>query len=567
MARTITTLYIDDRVLRLMICNGSKPRQWAEMPIEPGVVENMVVLDKEKFASTIRQLFRRNRIKSRKAAIAISGLRCRTRSIVLPQMPEQMLGDAVRREAKNELQVPLEQVYLSWSVIGNREDKLVVYLVATPRETIDSLLTVIRRSGVIPEFLNLKPLLLSGLTQGDSSVILDIQKSEFDIVVISEGVPQPVRTVLFPNDATDWQEKLATISGELGRTLEFYNADEPKTPFPPDAPVIISGELADEPKFCKALSDGVMRPVEKLVPPGTSLEDLPSKSYLVNLSLAHHLNSPRKNEEAVTGIHNILPSAYMCTRVSIRRLMPVAGSLAAAAIIVTLALMNNDASAFIETTAGKLSETQQYLETKQTEQAGLRETIAGLETELAGLTTPIDSISTLLDGLENQRSAISRDLSATISNLPAGISLTNIGHITSILTISGRADEEDILLSYISSLDESGRFGNITVTDMTRDEDDNLVFTLVCTLQQQSIGATSMEIALGSVPPSLVLSSVNATDTTLNIRGSSPTESKIFAYLRALEASQKFNEITVERIAKNPDGEMDFSLILTGNDL
>ena len=124
----------------------------------------------------------------------------------------------------------------------------------------------------------------------------------------------------------------------------------------------------------------------------------------------------------------------------------------------------------IDKISAQLTAAKQKLEKKQAKRQELTGSIAGLEGKIAEVTAARDSFTAALSGLEEQSAGINRDLEATIASLPANVTLSSIGHITSILTITGRAPSEKQVLLYLTNLDSSGRFSNITITNMTRIE-------------------------------------------------------------------------------------------------
>jgi len=267
MAKKIVTLYVDDTSLRLMVTDGKQIKEWAESPLEPGLVENTVVMKEEEFADKIKQLLKLQKVTTKKIVVAISGFHSLTRPITLPQLPKEMIAEAVEREAERVLPVPLEQLYTSWQTIPAPEEKTEVFLVAIPRETADALFKALRKAGLGASLMNLKPLLLARMATDATTIIVDVQTSEFDIVIMAEGVPQPIRTILFPSEAESWQEKLTTIKNELDRTLTFYNSNNPESPLDSSIPIFASGELADESELCQALSEEVGHPVLPLLSP------------------------------------------------------------------------------------------------------------------------------------------------------------------------------------------------------------------------------------------------------------------------------------------------------------
>ncbi|MDO8578315.1 MAG: pilus assembly protein, partial [Dehalococcoidales bacterium] len=131
MAKKVT-LYIDDSSLRLLVCRGPRVIEWANVPLEPGLVKNNVIVKTEEVSARIRELFKVQKVKTRAVHVGISGLHCLSRPLVLPPLPKEMLGEVVPREAKKVLPVPLEMLYLSWYSLPMPDEKNMVFIVAVP---------------------------------------------------------------------------------------------------------------------------------------------------------------------------------------------------------------------------------------------------------------------------------------------------------------------------------------------------------------------------------------------------------------------------------------------------
>ena len=95
MAQKVVTLYIDDTSARLLVTSGKRIKKWADLPLEPGMVKNGVVLKQEDVAAKVRQLFNVRKVNSKRIVLGVSGLQCLTRPMILPQLPRDMLEEAV----------------------------------------------------------------------------------------------------------------------------------------------------------------------------------------------------------------------------------------------------------------------------------------------------------------------------------------------------------------------------------------------------------------------------------------------------------------------------------------
>ncbi|MFC1991401.1 PilN domain-containing protein [Chloroflexota bacterium] len=562
MVGKIVTLYIDDTSLRLMVTQGRQIREWAESPLEPGLVENNVVINEAEVVARIQQLLGVRKVKARKIILGVSGLHCFTRPITLPRLPKEMLDEAVRREAQRALPVPLEELYISWQIIPAPEDITQVFMVGIPRKTADSLLVTLQQAGLKPSFMEIKPLLSTVAVKETTAVIVDVQATEFDIVITSDGVPQPVRSISFPDGALSGEEKLTTIRDELNRTIAFYNSNNPEKNLDSSVPVFASGELVNEPELCQTLSAEVGQPVLPLPSPLECPEGLDLSHYMINICLAFQKLSSRGEAGAIVISLNSLPAHYQPKPLSITNILALPGAILAAASIIFLVMFIQTTSSNIASMSIRLSTTTQLLQQRQSQQQEIAANIDGLEKEISETGTSRDNFTAALGALEEQTAGVNRDLTIAIESLPISINLNNVSHITSILTVTGRAPGESQILAYIRELDSSGRFGDITIIDMTRTEGGEIDFTLLGTIQMQGLGVSGIEVALGSLPAGINLTEVNSDEDTLTLNGIAPDEDKVLLYLRALEASGEFSEITIASMIRTEAGEMSFSLIL-----
>ena len=118
MANQIVTIYVSDTILRTMVSDGKQIHEWAEMQLEPGLIENNSIVEEETVSEKLQQLLGIQSVKARKVFLGINGIRCLTRPVLLPKLPQEILDEAVRREAARLLPIPLEELYLSWRPVA-----------------------------------------------------------------------------------------------------------------------------------------------------------------------------------------------------------------------------------------------------------------------------------------------------------------------------------------------------------------------------------------------------------------------------------------------------------------
>lgn len=558
MAKKIVTLYIDDTSLRLLVTHGKQIRAWAELPLEPGLVKNAVVIEEAEVATKIKQLFKAQKIKSRKVVVGVSGLHCLSRPITLPQLPKAMLAEAVRQEAKKVLPVPPEQLYLSWLPIPAPEEKTRVFLVAIPRSTADTLLKVLHKAGLKPYFIDLKPLLLARAVKEATAIIADAQSTEFDIVIMADGVPQPVRTVSLPSEAVSWEKKLPMIQEELDRTIEFYNSNNPENPLASTVPIFVSGELANEPKLCQSLSNELGHPVLPLPSPLECPSGLDPNRYMANIGLALQRISPGKEAGPSVANINVLPTPYQANRSSLTKVLAIPSAAIAIGLLVFLVMVIQQASADTDLLQRQLDSMNQEVSQKQ----ALTVDISKLGRQVSDTEVLLDNFTTALSNLDKQSNGVNGNLKMTMSSLPGNMSLKRIDYANNMLIITGRSPSEKGVLSYLDKLNSSGKFAEITISNMTRINDELMDFTLLGDLDKQSTEVSGVEVVLKNLRATISLVNVSYTDNALTVNGRSTDEDEFLIYLQDLEASGKFSEVAITSMTRTEDEEMDFVLVL-----
>ena len=97
MARKITTLYIDDTSIRLMVTRGKRIIKLADVPLDMSLTDVSVKVREAEVAAKIKHLLKVQKVKTKKVVIGLSGLHCLSRPATLPQLPKAMLDKAVIR--------------------------------------------------------------------------------------------------------------------------------------------------------------------------------------------------------------------------------------------------------------------------------------------------------------------------------------------------------------------------------------------------------------------------------------------------------------------------------------
>jgi len=327
--------------------------------------------------------------------------------------------------------------------------------------------------------MDMKPMLLARMVNDTMAVIVDVQPKDFDIVVMGGGIPQPIRTVSFSNEALSWPEKISQIKDDVSRTIEFYNTNNPETPLAATLPVFASGELAGEAEQCRALSDGLSRPVLPLSPPLESPDGLDPNLYTANMGLVLKKIAPTNGSGLLVNELNVLPMVYQPESISLTRILAVPGAVVAISLLLFLAFMTQSTFTDITETRNQLNTTNQLLQQKMAQRQIYADSIADLQKEITSAETSGGNFALAVSSLETQSEAVNGNLIVTVNSLPETVSLTNINQNRETLTISGRAPSETDVLSYLRKLEDSERFSSITIINLKKTADGHTDFNVI----------------------------------------------------------------------------------------
>src|SRR4030066_1521336 len=275
----MVTLDIEDTSIKMMVVRGRRVETAASLPLEPGLVHDGVVIDTATVSRRITELLSAQGISEKKVAVSISGIHSIYRTVNIPKLPKNLLDEAVRREAERVMPVPLNELYTSWQAISMSDIETTLCIVGLPRNTVDAMLDTLRQAGLQPEAMDVRPLALVRVADERDAIIVNVQQTGFDIVVMIDGIPELLRSLPFPAGAASVPDKLAEVKEELERTVAFHNSTHKESPITNYTAAFVSGELGE-------MLAGTIKYRGKPLPPLLSYADsLNTSEYATNIGL------------------------------------------------------------------------------------------------------------------------------------------------------------------------------------------------------------------------------------------------------------------------------------------
>jgi hypothetical protein len=452
MAKKVTTLYIRDTHIALLVMAGLRVEKWSSLPLELGLVSNGLIVDEAGVASKVKQIFKETGAQTSKVITAVSGHDSLYRIIALPELPEAILPEAVKREATRTMPTSLEEVYFAFQSIPAPKGEGRVFLATFPRNLTDALARTLRQAGVSPYIMDLSPLALCRIPDEPRAIIVNVRLDHLDVMVIADRLPQVIRRLSMPSETASLEENLPLIAEEFERTIAFYNSSHMEHPLDPTVPVFACGDLAEAPDTWKSVVGRSGHPVSTLPSPVDIPEGFNPNEFMVNIGLALKELLTEKEESNFSIVNfNALPEAYLPEHFSIARVLVPVGIVIGVGLIIFGVIFTQSNRAYTEELRSEVVIAQTSVAQRQAE-------IASLKGKIGPLEATANELNARASSMERGRAAIHEDLDEIVKLAGDKITLGSVNLAGSAITVTGSASNEGDIFSYASDLEDSGRF-------------------------------------------------------------------------------------------------------------
>ena len=463
MAKKVTTIYIRDTDISLLIAEGRRVKKWARLPLEPGLVSQGVVRDEAQVADKVKELFKLEGIRTTQVIAGLSGLDSLYRLISLPLLPQAVVGEAVRHEARRVIPVPLDEIHLSYQLLPSAAGETRVFLATSPRNVADALLRTLKLAGVKPYLMDLAPLALCRTLNEPIAIIVNTRLDHFNIIVMADRIPQIIRRLSL-RELAPLSERLPTIAEEFNRTVAFYNSSHPGKPIDSTVPVFVCGDLAEAPESWPSLVDQLNSPISPLPSPLESPEGFNPNEFMVNIGLALKELLPEAGEANFSIVNfNALPEVYQPRAVPMTQILTPIGIGIGIGLLILMGFLVQNRVAHTSVLRGQLA----TIENSIAQQREQIVTLQGQANQVAAQITPLEAttnnLNAMLTSLEGGRREVDRGLTQIASLVPADVDLTEINHSGNTITVSGIAPNEDKIFTYARDLRACGEFSSVII--------------------------------------------------------------------------------------------------------
>ena len=240
-AKSAIGLDIGATAVRVAQLTGSKEaytlQSFAQIALPPGAVVDGEIRDPGPVSDAVEQLWKRAKLKSKRALIGLANQRVVVRQVDFPYLEEGEFRESLRFQAADYIPMPVDEAELDFLVIDdyttdNQDHMMRVLLVAAATDTVESFVETVSAAGVQTMGIDLVPFAVaravSKSARGElpiegSEAIVDVGGGITNVVVHVNGEPRFVRILLVGGD--DITSALAESMGVTSEEAEAVKLD------------------------------------------------------------------------------------------------------------------------------------------------------------------------------------------------------------------------------------------------------------------------------------------------------------------------------------------------------
>lgn len=449
------TISIEDDAIKIVATQGNLIKDAIVQPIEPGLVKEGVVLNPDAVGQIINQAFRESGIQDKNVIACVSGIRSIYRVVPLPKLSGDMMTQAIKGEISRLIPLPPEEIYTKWQVLHEGGDEVIAAIIGIPRETIDFVLSALRVAGLSAKIMDVKPLAIARVADEATAIIINVQQTDFDIVILVDGIPQIVRSLPFSENTSKPEDKKVEFMEELNRTVNFYNSSKTGRPISADTPVFISGQFKDI-----AIAD-ITYPLKPLPTMLLYSDDFNIDLFTANVGLA--LKQGKLKDFPVKVNFNVLPAAYLPKPVSLVHMFSWLFIIFAAAILIFNIINLQQVMWKNSLLENQIKNLNLQVQSRTADKPDMDKLRAKLQT----INNDQKSLQQLLNNFSQQREKLNKDLGIITSTVSGKIKMNSISY-GDIWTVRGSAPDSSTVLNYVSSLQTGNRFAAVQLSSMSQ---------------------------------------------------------------------------------------------------
>lgn len=456
--------------LRYVISNGKKITEWGTEPLEPGMVTDGLITDPKLMSTTLAEFLKSNKFGGKRVVSAVAGIRSLPRMLRIPKLASKLVENAVRFEADRQMPLPMNEMYVAHTHVEDLNDESHYFVIGMPRQRIENLVSSLEWAKVKSYRLDLKSTALARAANIERGIVVDIEPTRVEIIVVLDSVPLITRTMVITDPEAATEDRVRRIAVEVNHTVAFHNANQPDNRIEPELPVILTGKLASDADIRREAINAITHPIQTFAPSLASPDDFPSDEYAACIGMSviakkkKPMTASKKQKKHHSGSNVTSPALELMlipANVTPKR-SPKKFVLASVVACLLFALLfvvyrfdldgserSADLVFRLENISLQLSDVQKTAEAN----VSVQDKITVLEKE---------ALELLGEGM-----SVGEDLDAIFDNIPAGVAPTNLSVRGGDITVEGYAATRTSAIYYLGLIEETQLFSAVNISSLS----------------------------------------------------------------------------------------------------
>ena len=236
-------------------------------------------LSEKELARTIRSFWKKNKLPTRTVCTCLHASSLIARSFSYTNVSPDELPRVLTLEAEEALQLPLEQIALSWHLNPNGNNEISGTLIAAPRRTVQSHIKLMQASGLYPISVEIDCSAVVNLfafvnteTTPSPVCLINLTAQMAGVVVLSDESAYP--RIVFSSNPNGWQDNSTYLIQNIDSALLHYQL---RIKGDPVSKLLFTGDPQPD-HFMKKIAEDMTLPVEKWNP--ISDGNVPTSTHL-----------------------------------------------------------------------------------------------------------------------------------------------------------------------------------------------------------------------------------------------------------------------------------------------
>jgi Tfp pilus assembly PilM family ATPase len=301
---------ISDSNIRVMSVENEKVAKWTVQPLAEGLVKGGTIADPQAVGVAIDSLFTSLGLRRDQVTCTLTGLPFIYRTISMPDVKQGIPAESIEREARRELAVSEEDMYLFWQAteLHQESNERDYFILAIPKTQLNALTFTLTIAKIKSPVLDLKPLAVARAASMRDAILISLEKNYIDIIMLTSGLVRVIHSISPDTKPDNVVGIVSDIVDAISKAVKYFNRDYAQSALPVETPIILAGEFSTNPEILKSVKNVTGHPVEVLKPDLILPEDIPAGVYASNTGLIIKNFPPKKVKSSYLDINvNLVP--------------------------------------------------------------------------------------------------------------------------------------------------------------------------------------------------------------------------------------------------------------------